>query len=423
MIGHYDLTLVALSYLVAILAAYSALYFGAQLAAMTGAKGRLWLALGAITMGSGVWVMHFVGMRAYIMPVAMTYDLGLTVISWIAAVLSSALALYMISKKHLRALQLATASVVMGGGIALMHYLGMDAMQMSKELVYDPLIFVVSIGIAIGASGAALGICRYLQGRTGSKAVALQVAASLIMGAAICGMHYTGMAAVTIPAGARPDPTNLLSGDWLGLPLAVATMLLIAMVLLASLMDYKKREAAVQQAEAAEARLRELAFVDSVTGLPNRSALEKHLLDQIIQHESTDTSFGVIYLDMANYRAIESNLGEDAVTRIAGKLKTITGSLTYLARYSANGFMIVVNDHTDSRHEPMYQKLRQLPDQIALDGIGVNWQAGRSAFPQTGRSSRMLIRVAMKTGKLSQIGSFEDLESAYANPMSAPLTA
>ena len=423
MIGHYDLTLVALSYLVAILAAYSALYFGSQLAALSGSKNRLWLCLGALTMGSGIWVMHFVGMRAYIMPVAMTYDLGLTVISWFAAVVSSALALYMISKKNIHGLQLATASVVMGGGIALMHYLGMDAMQMSKELVYDPLIFVVSIGIAIGASGAALGICRYLHDRTGSRAIALQIVASLVMGAAICGMHYTGMAAVTIPVGARPDPTNLLSGDWLGLPLALATMLLIGMVLLASLMDYKKREAAVRQAEAAEARLRELAFVDSVTGLPNRSALEKHLLDQIIQHESNNTSFGVIYLDMANYRSIESALSDDTLVLIASRLKDIAGRKAYLARYSASGFMVVINDPENSQHAPMYQTLRQLQELITPDDVTVHWQAGRSAFPQTGRSSRMLVRVAMKTGDLSHIGSFNDLESAYANPMSAPLTA
>lgn len=423
MIGHYDLTLVALSYLVAILAAYSALYFGAHLATLTGAKSRLWLALGALTMGSGVWVMHFVGMRAYIMPVAMTYDLGLTVISWFSAVLSSALALYMISKKNTHALHLAVGSVAMGGGIAVMHYLGMDAMQMSKALSYDPLLFVVSIGIAIGASGAALGICRYLQGRTGSSAIMLQIVASLVMGAAICGMHYTGMAAVTIPAGARPDPTNVLSGDWLGLPLAVATMLLIGLVLLVSLMDIKQRQAAISQAAAAEERLRELAFVDSVSGLPNRSALEKHLLDQIIRHESADTSFGVIYLDMANYRSIESTLSNDTLVLIANKLKDIAGRQAYLARYSASGFMVVINDHTDSRHDTMYEKLRQLPDQIVLDGITVNWQAGRSAFPQTGRSSRMLIRVAMKTGDLSYVGSFQDLEVAYANPLSAPLTA
>lgn len=423
MTGHYDLTLVALSYVVAILAAYSALYFGSQLAALSGAKSRLWLTLGALTMGSGIWVMHFVGMRAYIMPVPMTYDLGMTVISWFAAVLSSALALYMISKKNIHGLQLATASVVMGGGIALMHYLGMDAMQMSKELVYDPLIFVVSIGIAIGASGAALGICRFLQGRAGLRAILLQVVASLVMGAAICGMHYTGMAAVTIPLGAHPAPTNLLSGDWLGLPLALATMLLIGMVLLASLMDYKKREAALERAEADQARLRELAFVDSATGLPNRSALEKHLLDQIIRHETSETSFGVIYLDIANYREIESALSKDNIALIANRLRNITGNKAYLARYSGSGFMIVINDHTDSRHEFMYQGLRQLPGHIKLDGLRLNWQAGRSAFPQTGRSSRMLVRVAMKTGDLSHIGSFEDLESAYANPMSAPLTA
>lgn len=423
MTGYYDFTLVTLSFLVAVLAAYSALYFGSQLATLTGAKNKLWLTLGALTLGSGIWVMHFVGMRAYIMPVVMTYDLGLTLVSWFSAVLSSALALSIISQKNTRTLHLVIGSIAMGGGIALMHYLGMDAMQMSKELTYDPLIFTVSIGIAIGASGAALAICRYLQGRTGSKAVALQVVASLVMGAAICGMHYTGLAAVTIPVGARPDPGNLLSGNWLGLPLALAGMALIGMALLASLMDIKKREAVREQADANEERLRQLAFVDGATGLPNRAALEKHLLEQIIQHDTTNTSFGLIYLDIANFREIESALSNNDLLLIAKKLSNITGRHAYLARYSGSGFMIVVRDQNERRHDSLYHELRRLPEHVQLESTALSWKAGRSAFPQTGRSSRMLIRVAMKTSDLSHIGSFEDLDAAYANPLSAPLTA
>lgn len=423
MTGHYDLSLVFLSYLVAILAAYSALYFGSQLASMTGPKGRLWLSLGALTMGSGVWVMHFVGMGAYIMPVPMTYDLGLTVISWFAAVLASALALYMISKKDTRALHLVISSLAMGGGIALMHYIGMDAMKMSKELTYDPLIFVVSIGIAIGTSGAALAICRYLQGRTGPGSVILQIVASLVMGAAICGMHYTGMAAVTIPAGAMPDPDNLLSGDWLGLPLALAAMVLIGMAILASLIDLKKREAAVTQADAEEERLRQMAFVDSNTGLPNRTALDKYLLDQIIQQENTDRSFGLIYLEIANYRDTELAVSDDDLSLIASTLQGIADSQAYLARYSAGGFMIVVSDHTDSRHNGMYRQLRQLSEHAQLVDMKLDWRAGRSAFPRTGRSSRMLTRVAMQTSDLKHVGIFEDLDAAYANPLTVSLTS
>ena len=96
MTGYYDYTLVAASFVVAVLASYSALYFGAQLVTLEQAKARLWLVLGALTMGTGVWVMHFVGMQAYVMPMEMSYDLTITLISWVAAVGASGLALHII---------------------------------------------------------------------------------------------------------------------------------------------------------------------------------------------------------------------------------------------------------------------------------------------------------------------------------------
>jgi NO-binding membrane sensor protein with MHYT domain len=228
--GHYDPGLVSLSYLVAILASDSALHFGSQLSSSGRAKGGFWLALGALTMGTGVWTMHFVGMRAHITPVEMTYDLGITVLSWLAAVFASAIALSIIS------------SLVMGGGISTMHYAGMAAINLTQTLRYDPLLLVLSIVIAIAASAAAMVICRALKGATGRNTAKMQGGASLLLGAAICGMHYTGVMVVRFPAGVMPYPGSQLSGGWLGLPLALTISVIIALAVMSAIADMRLRK-------------------------------------------------------------------------------------------------------------------------------------------------------------------------------------
>lgn len=217
--GSYDISLVSLSYLVAILASYCALYFGTQLTRVEGNKRRIWLILGSLSMGLGIWSMHFIGMGAYQMNMPMTYDLTMTVVSWIAAVLASGLALFLISKSVAGVGVLILGSLVMGLGIAVMHYLGMAAMRITPSVSYDPFWFTVSIFIAVGASGAALAICRYTQRLVGRQAVGFQGIAALVMGAAICGMHYTGMVAVIYPQGAMPAMSNQLTGSAIGTPI------------------------------------------------------------------------------------------------------------------------------------------------------------------------------------------------------------
>lgn len=138
MTGYYDYTLVVASFVVAVLASYSALYFGAQLANLERGKARLWLTLGALSMGTGVWVMHFVGMQAYVMPVDTSYDLSITVVSWLAAVGASGLALYIIGKERIGNVQFAIGSLFMAGGIVSMHYVGMAALKMEPGMSYDP---------------------------------------------------------------------------------------------------------------------------------------------------------------------------------------------------------------------------------------------------------------------------------------------
>src|ERR1700719_506023 len=154
--GTHDPYLVALSILVACFASYTALDLGGHVAAARGLARRVWLVAAAITMGGGIWSMHFIGMLAFVLPMPMSYDIALTILSLLVAILVTGGGFYVISRQSASPLRLVLSGTFMGLGIAAMHYPGMAAMRGHAELSYDRLFVVLSLVIAIGASTAAL---------------------------------------------------------------------------------------------------------------------------------------------------------------------------------------------------------------------------------------------------------------------------
>lgn len=158
---------------------------------------------GGFAMGLGVWSMHFVGMLAFHLPIPLGYDIGLTVCSMLAAVASSAFALWVGSRSQLPLLRLVLGAALMGAGIVLMHYIGMAALQMQPGIQYHLGWFTLSVVVAVAASGAALWISFHLR-REGRRKYFLRALAAVVMGLAIVGMHYMGMAAAQFPGRAQP---------------------------------------------------------------------------------------------------------------------------------------------------------------------------------------------------------------------------
>jgi PAS domain S-box-containing protein len=230
----YDSYLVALSFAVACFASYTALDLGTRIRASQGWARGAWLATAAVAMGGGIWSMHFIAMLAFIMPMPVSYDIGLTALSLLVAMGVTGAGFYVIGSRQATALQLAFSGLFMGVGIVAMHYTGMAAMRMSAQLDYDQVLVAASVLIAIGASIAAL----WLAFRT---AVAWQrLLAAVVMGSAISGMHYTGMAAAVFTAhshlaeaydGASLAQTNL------ALAIAAITFLILVLALIASVFD------------------------------------------------------------------------------------------------------------------------------------------------------------------------------------------
>jgi diguanylate cyclase (GGDEF)-like protein/PAS domain S-box-containing protein len=201
--GYYDLNIVALSVAVAIIASYTALDMASRVSAGDSSprKSWMWLVAGAMSMGTGIWSMHFIAMLSFHLPIKVAFDLPITLLSLIIAIVASFIALFFLRQAQLGICNLAIGTILMGTGIAAMHYTGMFAMQMSPPIRYDPLLFVASILIAIVASLAALWISFQLRWKHPGQEILAKLGSAGVMGLAISGMHYTGMAAAHFAPG------------------------------------------------------------------------------------------------------------------------------------------------------------------------------------------------------------------------------
>jgi PAS domain S-box-containing protein len=194
--GYYSLQLVALSVFIAMIASYAALDLAGRMRGSAGRIRAVWLCGGATAMGIGIWSMHYVGMEAFHLPVPVRYDWPTVLVSLVAAVLASALALLIVSGRVLTVGRLNAGSFFMGSGIAAMHYIGMSAMRLPAVMLYNPWLVLLSVVLAIGSSGLALRLGFALRNETAAWG-RNKIGAALIMGCAIPSMHYVGMAAAT----------------------------------------------------------------------------------------------------------------------------------------------------------------------------------------------------------------------------------
>jgi len=405
--GTYNWILVFASYCVAVIASYTAIYFGTRVFDLSGRSRRFWLAAGALSLGSGIWSMHFVGMSAYSMPMHMhmTFSATLTLLSWIPAVLASALALYVITLPKVSAKTVASSALIMGAGIFAMHYGGMYAMQMHPGIEYNTLLVILSGVIAVVASGAALVICRKVRDVPPQYALAFKVLAALVMGAAICGMHYTGMAAASYPMGAQSHPENLLRGDWMGIPTAIAASILLLLALYSAYTDFRTMERARQAEKNKNESARQAAFYDSLTGLANRSLLEARVLEKLTVSDANKVPavFMLGYFELSDYRDLSQRHGEAfaqaLINYFVAELQSNLATAELIARYSSNSFMVIIPSSDPVMLQALVQKMASaFRNSVAISGklTPCKWSFGFSEYPKSGTNSRNLIRAAQR---------------------------
>jgi NO-binding membrane sensor protein with MHYT domain len=219
--GTYDLTLVGLSYLISVLGSFAALRLAQQLRKASAGERGTWLGLSALAMGGvAIWSMHFIGMVAFDAGMPVSYNIAITLLSLVIAIVVTGLGLWLAGSREMDIRRLLGGGTLMGLGVAGMHYTGMAAMRMNMTMSYDPTLFAVSLVIAVVASSVALWLAFKLE------LTWHLIGAALVMGVAVCGMHYTGMAALILTPVATPVAVN---------PAAISPELLAYSVFLVSL--------------------------------------------------------------------------------------------------------------------------------------------------------------------------------------------
>jgi len=257
--GHYDPLLVVVSYLVAAFASYTALELAERLRRTQGLVRGLWQMAAALVLGGGVWSMHFVAVLAFEIPLSHAFAPLQTFLSGLVAIGAVAAGLQIIhGTTDWR--RIAGAGVLVGLGIATMHYTGMAALRLPGQIYYKPGLFALSVVIAIGAATAALWLACILR-LTWQRAVG-----ALVMAVAVCGMHYTGMAATEIVAGPAEfqDLGNAVQADALAAIVAGGVTVLFCIALVCAVIDrhLEQRRAQQRLRDAIDVMPAALAFYD-----------------------------------------------------------------------------------------------------------------------------------------------------------------
>ncbi|EPX95815.1 EAL domain-containing protein [Ralstonia insidiosa] len=357
LVSSYNPLLVLLSLFVAILASYTALDMAGRVVTAQGRAAFWWLIGGASAMGLGIWSMHFVGMLAFSLPIPLGYDVSITLGSLAIAIASSAFALWLVSRRELPWPRLVGGALLMGSGVAGMHYAGMAALRMTPGIHYDPAIFGLSVGVAVLASGVALWIAFRLR-RQSQRVRALRAGSAVVMGVAIVGMHYTGMAAAAFPFGSVCGAAHTgASAEWLALVIIIVTLAVLAIALIISVLDLRmEARTAVLAHSLAEANqeLAYLALHDNLTKLSNRLLLEDRLNQAIRTADREKRHFALMFMDLDGFKAINDvyghHVGDLLLIDVAQRIVARVRQQDTVARVGGDEFVVLayVDDPQDA---------------------------------------------------------------------------
>jgi len=405
MVGSYDYRLVALSVIVAFIASLAAFMLVARVFRSDAKTAQKWLLIGGTTMGTGIWSMHFIGMLAFTLPIPMGFAFDYTALSWWIAAAVSWLALKLTSQYNLSGKILVIGGLVMGGGIAAMHYTGMLAMHMTPPITYDSGLFAASIFIAVGASIAALRILFSLRTQHIEHTSLSKILAALVMAAAITGMHYTGMAAAEFPPNTVCTAAFNYHPTMLAIIIALGTVGLIMATFIAAIVGTHKNHRRVPgdlSLHDANEALTHLATHDALTQLPNRRGFQHQLEGSIERTLRIGNALAVVFIDLDGFKPVNDTLGhhigDELLLQVAKRLKGASRGGDVVARIGGDEFVALAEDiRTDQDALPIATRLLQsLQAPFMIEGhvIHISASIGIAIFPQDGDNADKIIVAA-----------------------------
>ncbi len=394
----WDSVLVTVSLIVAFIAAFTALDTAGRVAVSRGYLAKMWLVGGGTAMGIGIWAMHFIGMLAMMMPMTMRYDIPLTVISLVVAILASIFAFAQgVQGSHLTRRRLIRGTLILGSGVVMMHYIGMNALMIEPAIRWDALLVAVSVIIAYVASGAALWLAFHL--RQGESMLMMRVCAALVMGIAIAGMHYTGMAAAEYSMPSTMMQHHGVSEEGLAVWVTIITLTILGLTLLVSMLDAQLRAARLAaKLKRANNELRQLAMHDNLTTLPNRVMLEQQLNEQIKQATLQDQTFALMFMDLDGFKAVNDtwghHVGDRLLIAVAERLRVQLSDDILLSRLGGDEFVLLCPQYNALQASALAQRLVNtidLPFELDRYSLRVSLSVGIVTFPEHGRSQQEMM--------------------------------
>ncbi|MEN4710346.1 bifunctional diguanylate cyclase/phosphodiesterase [Pantoea agglomerans] len=393
----WDSVLICVSLIVVFIASFTALDTAGRVAVSRGWSARFWLLVGGIAMGIGVWAMHFIGMLAMMMPMMMRYDTRLTILSLLVAILASVLAFgQTVGGLHLTRQRLLRGTLILGAGVVVMHYLGMYALLIEPQPEWNALLVALSVLIAFAASGLALWLAFHL--RQGDHHLMLMRGlASLVMGIAIAGMHYVGMAAAEFSHSSMMQPHGV-SNAGLAVWVTLITLTILGVTLLSSMLDAQLRAARLAtRLNRANQELRQLAMHDNLTTLPNRVMLEQQLDLAIKQAMLNEHHFAVIYMDLDGFKAVNDtwghHVGDRLLVAVAERLCSQLSNTMLLVRLGGDEFVLMAECDISAARQLAQKLVKVISSPFELDRyvLHVSLSAGIAIFPLHGRNRQELL--------------------------------
>ena len=393
----WDSVLICVSLIVVFIASFTALDTAGRVAVSRGWSARFWLLVGGIAMGIGVWAMHFIGMLAMMLPMMMRYDTRLTILSLLVAILASVLAFgQTVGGLHLTRQRLLRGTLILGAGVVVMHYLGMYALLIEPQPEWNALLVALSVLIAFAASGLALWLAFHL--RQGDHHLMLMRGlASLVMGIAIAGMHYVGMAAAEFSHSSMMQPHGV-SNAGLAVWVTLITLTILGITLLSSMLDAQLRAARLAtRLNRANQELRQLAMHDNLTTLPNRVMLEQQLDLAIKQAMLNEHHFAVIYMDLDGFKAVNDtwghHVGDRLLVAVAERLCSQLSNTMLLVRLGGDEFVLMAECDISAARQLAQKLVKVISSPFELDRyvLHVSLSAGIAIFPLHGRNRQELL--------------------------------
>ncbi|MEI9578496.1 bifunctional diguanylate cyclase/phosphodiesterase [Enterobacter asburiae] len=389
----WDPVLIAISYLVAFIASFVALDSAGKIPLSSRKAALFWRIAGGVTLGIGIWSMHFIGMLSMQMPMMMSYDLWLTLASLGVAVVASAMALNIaVAGKKLSPFRLIFATAILSAGVVSMHYIGMAALMLDGSIIWDRRLVGLSVVIAVVASGTALWLAFRLRDKR--KGVFInRILAAFVMGAAICAMHYTGMSAAQFQEMAHTLPGGI--GE-LGLSIwvSVTTLCLLGAMLIISLIDsHWRTNRLTDNLQQLNRQLELQARFDALTGLANRHQMDLRMQDCLRSALLSKKPFAVIFLNVDHFKRVNDtwghSVGDELLITVAQRITArLTREMT-LARLGGDAFILLVPECDDDKLNALLTALLEdvrRPLSVCGHTLSTTISAGVSLYPQDGET-------------------------------------